>query len=82
VKKQLMATQCGNQGAVIQWILVPFIVEEEIPSTESSNATEAPNATTLTVLNETGDFIEDFIEEGDDSRSVEKVRTASVAEEL
>ena len=27
--KHLMSTKCSNEGAVIEWILVPFIVEEE-----------------------------------------------------
>jgi hypothetical protein len=26
--KHLMATRCSNEGAVIEWVLVPFIVED------------------------------------------------------
>jgi hypothetical protein len=41
--KQLMATRCSNEGAVIEWILVPFIVEdEEEVDSSSSNSTHEP----------------------------------------
>jgi len=39
----LMATQCSNKGAVIEWVLVPFIVEEDEPEFLSNeNATSDP----------------------------------------
>lgn len=38
--KQIMATRCSNKGAVIKWILVPFIVEEE-PNIDEYNSTYA-----------------------------------------
>ena len=38
--KQLMATKCSNEGAVIEWVLVPFIVEEE-DSTDTADVTNA-----------------------------------------
>jgi hypothetical protein len=48
--KQLMATKCSNEGAVVEWILVPFIQEDEEgynltdTNTHSTNTTVAPTA--------------------------------------
>jgi hypothetical protein len=32
--EHLMATRCSNEGAVIEWILVPFIVEDDNDETD------------------------------------------------
>lgn len=32
VDKEVITTQCSNTGAVIEWLFVPFIVEEDSPS--------------------------------------------------
>lgn len=52
--KQLMATQCGNEGAVIEWLLVPFILEDEEDPQGVVNAT---NATGMENKTEHGDSI-------------------------
>jgi hypothetical protein len=36
--KQLIATRCSNVGAIIEWIVIPFVVEEEV--TEEETRTE------------------------------------------
>jgi len=41
--KQLMTTRCSNEGAVIKWTLVPFIVEEEEEEEEEESAEEESN---------------------------------------
>jgi hypothetical protein len=45
--KQLMATRCSNRGAVIEWVLVPFIVEEATGdgkgAVDSTNSTREQN---------------------------------------
>jgi hypothetical protein len=38
--KQLMTTRCSNEGAVIKWTLVPFIVEEEEEEEEEEESAE------------------------------------------
>lgn len=39
--KQLIATKCSNSGALIEWLLVPFIVEEDnAPIEDSANIDE------------------------------------------
>ena len=47
--KQLMTTRCSNEGAVIKWTLVPFIVEEEEDEEEideeESNDSSSENIT-------------------------------------
>jgi len=39
--KHLMTTRCSNEGAVVKWTLVPFIVEEQ--SDEEQNSDEEAN---------------------------------------
>jgi hypothetical protein len=34
--KQLIATRCSNTGALIEWLVVPFIVEDFVPSDSGS----------------------------------------------
>lgn len=41
--KQLMATRCDNKGAVVEWVLVPFIIEETQNSTD--DAVDSTNST-------------------------------------
>jgi hypothetical protein len=41
--KQLMATRCDNEDAVIEWVLVPFIIEEKEDGTATTNSTTAGN---------------------------------------
>ena len=48
--KHLMATKCSNQGAVIEWVLVPFIEEEE---NGEASAETAVNSTDSTLGGET-----------------------------
>ena len=43
--KHLMATKCSNEGAVIEWVLVPFIVEEVDNDSLSNETDVAENET-------------------------------------
>ena len=36
--KQIVATQCSNKNAVIEWVYVPFIEEDTITSDELATA--------------------------------------------
>jgi hypothetical protein len=37
LEQNIIATQCSNVGAVIEWLFVPFIVENEFPDAMSDN---------------------------------------------
>lgn len=37
--RHLMMTRCSNEGAVVEWTLVPFIVEEDEDNVKSSDST-------------------------------------------
>lgn len=43
----LMATSCSNKGAVIEWVLVPFIIEETKDGSDAVDATNATNSTRM-----------------------------------
>ena len=41
VEQEIITTQCTNAGAVIEWLFVPFIVEDEEDDTRPQSA-DAP----------------------------------------
>jgi len=41
--KQLIATRCSNVGAVIDWLVVPFIVEDNVMSDSGSDSGSSDN---------------------------------------
>jgi hypothetical protein len=42
--RKLVTTKCSNTGAIIEWLFVPFIVEnEEVQTNQTKEGTEVPN---------------------------------------
>jgi hypothetical protein len=41
--EQLVTTKCSNNGAVIEWIYVPFIVEDQLEEKEDNVTVEEAN---------------------------------------
>mmetsp|Transcript_57420 Transcript_57420/g.66319 ORF Transcript_57420/g.66319 Transcript_57420/m.66319 type:complete len:778 (+) Transcript_57420:162-2495(+) len=53
--QRIMTTRCSNEGAVIKWTLVPFIVEEEHSGEEEKSTTDSSSENNADIVVESDD---------------------------
>jgi hypothetical protein len=55
VEEQIVTTQCSNAGAVIEWLFVPFIEEEEPSTNTTAETLDNETGTSTTILSSSAD---------------------------